>query len=64
VDEFELRSETFVPGRQPILERSVSRLADIDGDWARQRFQQGLDRFVELLAARSSESAEPQGAAV
>lgn len=49
VGEFELRSETFAPGAEPILERSVGRVADIDPAWAQEQFQAGLDRLVDLL---------------
>ena len=54
VGAFELRSETFVPGSEPVLEKSVGRIADIDSDWAAQMFQAGLDQFVELLAGQES----------
>ncbi|MFQ5806792.1 MAG: hypothetical protein ACE5I3_10120 [Phycisphaerae bacterium] len=50
VGEFELRTETFVPGAEPLLDRRVGRIADVDADWAQRRFQDGLDRFVDLLA--------------
>lgn len=50
VGEFELRSETFVPGSEPVLEKSVGRVPDITADWAQTQFRTGLDRFVDLLS--------------
>ena len=58
VGEFELRSETFVPGAEPILEKSVGRLEDLDEAWAQAKFQTTLDRFVDLLAGETA--AEPR----
>jgi hypothetical protein len=60
VGEFELRTETFVPGAEPILDRSVGRLADVDEAWARAQFRSGLDRFIDLLAEKAA--AEPDEA--
>lgn len=57
VGEFELHTETFVPGAEPILEKSAGRLADIDEDWTRDQLQAGLDRFIDLLAEKTA--AEP-----
>jgi len=57
VGEFELRTETFVPGVEPVLEKSGGRVLDIDASWAQRQFQAGLDRFVDLLAEGTS--AEP-----
>ena len=54
---FELRWETSMPGAEPILERSVAQVPDIDKGWARDQFQAGLDRFVTLLADKTA--AEP-----
>ena len=51
VGEFELRCETFVPGSDPVLEKSVGRITDVNADWARKQFATGLDRFVELLGS-------------
>ncbi len=64
VGEFELRSEMFVPGNEPILEKSVGRVGDLDKNWARKQFQDGLDRFVELLAGRKIEEPSEELAAV
>lgn len=50
VGEFELRSELFVPGCEPILRKAVGRVADIDAAWAQRQFRGGLDQFVDLLA--------------
>lgn len=60
VDAFELSTETFTPGREPILERSLGRVSDLDRDWAQRLFQGGLDRFVELLA--DEQAAKPSAA--
>ncbi|RMF77221.1 MAG: hypothetical protein D6744_11560 [Planctomycetota bacterium] len=49
IGEFELRTETFVPGADPKLEKSVCNVADIDESWAAGRFQSALDAFVEQL---------------
>jgi hypothetical protein len=54
VGEFELHAETFVPGAEPILERSAGRLADIDEDWTRGQLQARLDRFIDLLAENTA----------
>ncbi len=60
VGEFELRTETFVPGAEPTLEKSVGRLDDVDEAWARAQFEAGLDRFIDLLADKAD--AEPSEA--
>lgn len=64
VDEFELRSETFVPSGEPVLERFTGRASDMRKDWAQKLFQAGLDRFVELLNGRKSEKPSEALAAV
>jgi hypothetical protein len=64
VGELELRRETFIPGAEPILKKSVSRVADVNKDWARKRFQEGLDHLVELLAGGEGKRLEqPVGSA-
>lgn len=50
IGEFEVRTETFVPGREPMLEKSVGRVSDVSVDWAQASFQKALDAFVEMLA--------------
>ncbi|MBU0638765.1 MAG: hypothetical protein KKB50_07870 [Planctomycetes bacterium] len=50
VGEFELRSECFVPGCEPVLDRSVARVPEVDSAWAEKQFQGALDTFVELLS--------------
>lgn len=55
VGEFELRSEAFVPGREPELKKAIGRVMDIDGSWARDQFRAALDRFVDLLGVNTSE---------
>ena len=57
VDELELRTETFAPGSEPILKKSVGRVTDMTKDWAQSVFQDGLDRFVRLLSGEKA--AEP-----
>ncbi len=56
VGEFELRCETFVPGRDPLLKKSVGRLADLDERWSHEQFQSGLDRFVGMLGGQHAEA--------
>lgn len=53
VGDFELRSETFVPGAQPVLEKSTGCVADIDEQWSREQLRSGLTRFVDLLADKT-----------
>ncbi len=50
IGELEVRTESFVPGREPSLNRSPVRLVDVDEEWATKQFQQSLDMFVDLLA--------------
>ena len=50
VGEFEVRTETFVPGCDPILRKSVARIADVSEAWTEQQFRGGLDSFVEMLS--------------
>ncbi len=59
VGEFELRCEIFAPGREPRLETLNFSIADLKPDWARERFQQALDEFVELLSGEPARSDEP-----
>jgi len=58
VGEFELRSETFVPGAEPIREKTRWRVADIQTEWAEKQFQDALDRFVDLLAGQKAPDAD------
>lgn len=64
VCEVEFRTETFVRGAEPILEKSVGRVADIDKDWAYGLFQGGLDQLVDRLADREAAEPSPHLAAV
>jgi hypothetical protein len=64
VDEFELRSETFVPSGEPVLERLTGRTSEMRKDWAQKLFQAGLDRFIELLSNQESETPSEALAAV
>ncbi len=50
VGEFELRCESFVPAREPVLDKTVARIADFNAEWATARVHAGLDTFVDLLA--------------
>jgi len=54
VGEFELRTETFVPGVEPMLDKSMGRVADVDEDWSQKQFRAGLDRFVDLLSDKTA----------
>ena len=64
VGEYELRSETFVPGAEPVLEKSAGNVADIDKDWTQRLFETGLNRFVELLANKPAVETSTEYAAV
>lgn len=55
VGEFELQTETFVPGAKPVYEKKRERVADVDRQWAQRLFQAGLDRFIDQLANQKSE---------
>jgi hypothetical protein len=59
IGEFELRSECFVPGREPVLSKATVRIADVDDGWAAQQLRRGLDAFVDLLAEQPQEVLEP-----
>ena len=50
VGEFELRTESFVPGSEPVLNKAVGRVADFTKDWVTERVQTALDTFVDLLS--------------
>lgn len=50
VGEFEMRCESFVPGRDPKMTKLRCRLADVDDAWAHDQFQSALDGFVSQLA--------------
>jgi len=61
VAELELRREIFVPGCEPLLTKSVARVMDINKDWARKRFQTGLDDLLDRLVTQAeSTRKEPQ----
>jgi len=55
VGEFELRCESFVPGHEPALNKLVTRVADLDTDWAEQHMRTALDTFVSLLVGQQQE---------
>ena len=50
VGEFELRTESFVPGGEPALNKKLGRVADFTKEWATERVQAALDTFVDLLS--------------
>ena len=50
VNEFEIRAETFVPAREPVLSKAMARVKDLNMDWAQEQFQTALDNFVSLLS--------------
>ncbi|MFH1746746.1 MAG: hypothetical protein ABIG44_06840 [Planctomycetota bacterium] len=58
VGEFELRSESFVPGNEPVLEKAVFRVADLNNEWVLKLLHTALDAFVDLLAGQETESLE------
>ena len=64
INEFELRSEIFVPGCEPALERHSHGLADLTDEWAGRAFQRALDAFVERLGAAGSQARSAAAAAV
>lgn len=57
--EFELRSESFAPGSEPALNKSLVRVADVNRDWSDRQFQSALDGFVDLLSGSKFTKAEP-----
>lgn len=59
VGEFELRAECFVPASEPMLNKAVARIVDMDSDWARHQLQTSLDTLVDLLSGSPIE--EPVG---
>lgn len=50
VNEFEIRAETFVPAREPVLSKAMARVKDLNIEWAQEQFQTALDNFVGLLS--------------
>lgn len=64
VGEFELRCESFVPGREPALGESVHRVADLNQKWATRQVRAALDTFVDLLAGQPDPAAAEVPAAV
>lgn len=58
VGEFELRCELFVPGKEPVLQKSVVRVPDVTEAWAQKQFREGLDSFVALLTGDVEEPAD------
>lgn len=50
IGEFELRTEHFVPGREPTMNKALCRVAEVNDTWARQQFQSAMDAFIENLA--------------
>ena len=51
IGEFEMCSESFVPGREPLLDKSTVRIADVDRKWAERQFRSALDSFIDALNA-------------
>lgn len=64
VGEFELRSELFVPGCEPLLRKAVGRVADIDDTWAQKLFRGALDQFVEMLSGSGERGAANPSAVI
>ncbi|MGE0480150.1 MAG: hypothetical protein AB7Q17_06715 [Phycisphaerae bacterium] len=58
IGEFETRCECFVPGNDPMLSKSIGRLADVDESWTRKFFQSSLDVFIEQLASQTPRVSE------
>lgn len=50
VNEFEIRAETFVPAREPVLSKALARVKDLNQPWAQEQLQTALDNFVGLLS--------------
>ncbi len=55
VGEFELHTESFVPGGEPTLNKSTGRVADMDEAWAEKQIKSGIDGFVDLLLGQNVE---------
>ena len=49
IGEFELRSEAFAPGQEPVFTKTMERVVDVDQAWAEKQFQESLDSFVDRL---------------
>lgn len=58
IGEFELRCESFTPGAEPHLSKSVERLSDIKDDWAQQQFEAALDSFIDSLSGEQAPAEE------
>lgn len=60
VGEFELRTEIFSPGSEPVLKKNPCRVADVNKKWVEQVFEAGLDELVDLLNRAAEEKATPE----
>jgi len=58
VGEFEVRCESFTPGGEPLLTKSMMRVAEVDEEWATRQFQTALDAFVEAMTGSKFQKAE------
>ena len=55
--DFELRSETFVPGNKPLLRKFVGGMKDLSTPWAEKQFRTALDSFIDQLSGNHSPAA-------
>lgn len=60
IGEFEMRSECFVPGNEPLMHKTLCRVGDVSEGLCRQQFQSSLDSFVEFLAGTKQGAALEQ----
>ncbi len=60
VGEFEVRSEIFVPGKEPQLGKVHARVADITADWAPTQLQKALDQFIESLGGARKQQVDEE----
>jgi hypothetical protein len=63
IGEFEMCSESFVPGREPLRDKSTVRIADADRKWSERHFRAALDSFVDALNARTDATPTATGPA-
>jgi hypothetical protein len=62
IGEFELQTETFVPGAKPMSEQHRGRVSEVTSQWAQDLFRAALDQFVELLAKQEARQPAPADA--
>lgn len=63
IGEFDMASESFVPGREPLMDKSTVRMSDVDRRWAERQFRSALDSFVDALNSEPAAAAAPKAPA-